>query len=147
MKTLSSLKTGAVLLAVGGLGFGLIGSGVRASFSDGGTATENVSVGTLACTLSSTDPTNPFAISNNGHTATLTFPAITSSNAGSDLSSLTVNNTGSMPEVVTWTVGTTGLSSKFTPAPGSPLVATPVTLAAGANQPYTGLGVNWTTLA
>jgi len=146
--TRGSLKTATVLVAAGALGFGLMGTGVRAAFTDGGTVTQNINngaVGALACTLSSTDA--KWVISADKHTATLTWPAITSSAAGSDLSSLTVNNTGTVPEVVTWTEAQTGnLTSGVSYTLGSPSMATPVTLAAAANQTYTGLGFSWTAL-
>src|SRR5579883_945723 len=106
MKTIRSLRTGVVLLAAGAVGLGLIGSGVRAAITDSATATVNASVGSFSCQLSSTDPN--MVISNNGHTATLNWPAIESSTAGSDYSNLTVKNTGSIPMVVHWTEATGG---------------------------------------
>src|SRR5579872_3121139 len=92
----------AALLAAG-LGIGLVGWGVGASFSDSGTATAGVTVGTFGCQLSSTDPN--FVISNNGHTATLTLGPILSSVSSNTapFSNLTIKNTGSIPQVVTWT--------------------------------------------
>jgi len=100
MRIFRSLKTAAVLLSVGGLGFGLIGSGVRAAMTDGGSATENIAVGSLHCAVTSTDPSAVVT----GNSVTLTSPPILSSSAGYRyVSDVTVTNTGTLPETVHWT--------------------------------------------
>jgi len=144
MARIRSAKTAAVLLAATGLGFGLIGSGVHATMTDGGSVSESVSVGSLHCAVSSTDPGAVVA----GNSVTLQLPSIQSSAAGSaGYANVTVSNTGTMPEVVHWTTALSGLSSRFTAAPGTPSIASDVTLAVGANQPYSGFGFVWSTLS
>jgi hypothetical protein len=49
-----NLKKTAVVISAAGLSLGLVGMGVGTSFTDGGIATENISVGNFAITLTST---------------------------------------------------------------------------------------------
>jgi len=149
MRAIPRLRAAVVLLALGGLSAGLINSGVRAGFTDGGTAQENVAVGTFSCQLSSTDPN--WVYSNNNHTATLTWPSISSSAASTDYSNLTVTNTGQIPLVAHWTESTGGTiawqpSGRMGFTLGIPSMATDVQLAAGAGQTYTSLGFTWNQL-
>lgn len=98
----------AGILASIGLGVGLLGAGVYASYTDGATATVNARVGSLGCQVSASN--NPNAtISSDGHSVTVNYPDINSSTAGSDYATISVSNTGSIPENVYWTaVPTTG---------------------------------------
>ncbi len=135
----SPIKTTAVLLSVGGLGFGLIGSGVRAAMTASGSVVGNVAVGTLSCAVSSTDPSANVV----GNSVTITLAPVASSTGSSLINgNVTVTNTGSIPEQVTWAKSQT-LSASYT------AVAAPaaVTLATnGAFQSTPGLGVSWTGL-
>ena len=125
-------------LAVGGAALALIGAGVASTFTASGTATEKVSVGTFGCALSSTDPTAVIS----GNSVSVTLPKILSSQAGSESAPFTLTSTGSIPVYATWTVGTSGLSSSFTPLP-APAAATLPTI--GSHEDATG-GVSWTEL-
>jgi len=139
------IKAAAVMLAAGGLGVGLIGSGVRAAFTDSATATESVNVGTMGILIASS--TSGAVVVNSGpvnggtHTVTYAAPTIQSSVAGSSPLDFKVTNNGSMSIVVT-VVSSDGFvapwADNFT-NPG------PQTLAAGASYDYTG-GIKWSTL-
>ena len=147
----ANLRTGAVLLAVGGLGLGLVGVGARAAMTDSGSVNESVKVGKLECKVTSTDPAA--VISPDGHTVTVNLPDILSSASGNAYSNFTVVNTGTMPELVHWSV-TTGGTIAFQPAgrmgytvgPNGNLVTTDLTLAAGASHSYDNMGFQWATL-
>src|SRR5579864_8658694 len=90
----SPIKTAAVLLSVGGLGLGLIGSGVRAAMLDAGSGKDTITVGTVACGVTSTDP---LAVTS-GNSLTITEPPILSSAAGSSyIADMTVTNNGTLP--------------------------------------------------
>ena len=102
----TNLRRGAVLLAVGGLGLGLVGVGARAAMTDSGSVSGSIKVGKLECTLTSTDPLA--VISNGGHTVTINLPDILSSASSNAYSNFTVTNTGTMPELVHWTVAASG---------------------------------------
>jgi predicted ribosomally synthesized peptide with SipW-like signal peptide len=142
------LKTAAVMLAAGGLGVGLIGSGVRASFTDSATASESVSVGTMGITISSS--TAGAMVVNTGnqgtHTVTFTCQPINSSLAGSCPLDFKVTNSGTMSETVT--VASNGGSPAFA-APWSDNFTNPgpqVLATAGASYDYTG-GIAWGALS
>ena len=141
----------AGLVVTAGIALALIGAGVNASYTDSGSATDHVTVGTFGCALSSTDPN--MVISNGGHTATLNWPAINSSAAGSAYSNLTVTNTGSMAAIVHWTEATSGTITwqptgrmGYTIGSTGNLLSTDLNLAAGANHSYSSLGFQWATL-
>lgn len=141
---LSTTKLAGVVaaLGIGAIAYGMIGSGVGANFVQSLTGTDHIQVGTFNCALSSTD-TN-VTISDNGHTASVTLPAIESSTAGSALAPLTVTNTGTIPLAVNWNVTTSGSlfdSGAFTFAP----VAQNVRLNSGISHTYQ-TGFTWTTL-
>ncbi len=140
------IKTAAVMLAAGGLGVGLIGSGVRASFTDTGSATANVAVGTFGISLSSSTPSavvvNTGTAGSDTHTVTLTCPTIQASTAGSCPLDFKVTNTGSMPATVT-VASSDGFSSPWSDNFTNP---GPQTIAAGGNYDYTG-GIKWTALS
>lgn len=132
-----------MLFAAGGLGFGLVGSGVRAAFTDSATATESITVGTFGILLSSTTPGVVVGGSKGAWTLTLNSPAITSSVAGNAPIEFTVTGNGSIPAIVHVAKGAAPAS------PFSDLMTTPpanVTLANGAHQDYNG-GIAWTTLS
>ncbi len=87
------LKAAAALVAIGGLGVGLIGTGVTAQFTSSGSAVANINVGTMGIQLSST-----YAGANVvGNTVTVNLPAIQASAASQSTFPFTVTNTGSMP--------------------------------------------------
>jgi hypothetical protein len=138
------IKAAAVMVAAGGLGFGLIGTGVHAAFTDGGVATENVSVGTFGITISS-----PGAVVTGGHGAwvvTYNAPQINSSaaNLTGDPFPFTVTSTGTIPALIHVVKGA---------APASPftdlMASNPadVTLSGvGQSQTYNG-GMAWGALS
>ncbi len=166
MKTFRSLKTAAVLLSVGGLGFGLIGSGVRAAMTDGGSASVSIKTGAVSCAVSSTD--SNAVPSADGKSVTITLPPILASGSSSSyVKDMTVTNTGSLPANVVWSENmvTTGLVSGHTLVANHGLInytngtgnigdptrlETPLTLAPGAHQTYgssgNGIGFQWTEL-
>jgi predicted ribosomally synthesized peptide with SipW-like signal peptide len=146
-RTHLGLKEAAVMLAAGGLGVGLIGSGVRAAFTDSATATESVSVGTMGITVTSSTPGAVVVNTGNQgtHTVTFTCPTINSSAMGSCPLDFKVTNSGTMSETVT--VASNGGSPAFA-APWSDNFTNPgaqVLATAGASYDYTG-GIAWSAL-
>jgi predicted ribosomally synthesized peptide with SipW-like signal peptide len=132
------IRAAAAALAVGGLGLGLIGSGVHAAFTSSGTATENISVGTLSIQMSSTTEgaiVNPDSV-------TLTTPTISSSSPGDAPLEFTVTNTGTMPALVTITAVGPGTSPFTDMLDAAAVQSIPV----GGHLDYHG-GVQWTMLS
>jgi hypothetical protein len=136
-----NLRKTAGLLAAAGLVVGLLGSGVGASFFDQVTGTENISVGTFSCII--VNPSNG-TIAGDQKSVTYTAPAITSSSAGNAPFSFTVQNTGSIAQVlsVAKTSQTGNLTPKFSDMPAS---VTPASLAPGATA-LVSTGIQWTAL-
>jgi len=134
-----SLKKVVGLLAGFALAVGLIGAGVGAVFTDSVTAKENINVGTFQCKIVAATP-SAASLSADGKSLTYTAPTIMSSAAGSAPFSFTVQNTGTIADVLT--VSTTPVS-----APWSVINApfAPAPLAAGATHVYN-TGVSWTAL-
>ncbi len=134
-----NLRKAAVTLAMGGAALTLIGVGVGASFTDSATATENISVGTFALQLSSTQAGVNVV---NDHTITYTVPTLTSSAAGSAPLAFSVKDNGTIPmSSVTITAVVTG-DGNFTSI--APPAAFP--LAAGASQ-LVNVGLQWGSLS
>lgn len=129
-----SLKKVVGLLAGFALAVGLIGAGVGAQFTDQVTAKENISVGTFQCKI--IQPSSG-TIAADGKSVEYTAPPITSSLPGSAPFSFTVENTGSIPQVLT-------VSSSAVSAPFSAMLApvAPAALAAGGTQLYNA-GLQW----
>ncbi len=132
-------RRGAIELAVGALSIGLIGTGVQAAFAEGRGGETAIHGGTVACQLSSTDPRA--VISSAGHTVTVKMPAIVTSTAGSDLTNISVVNSGSVPMIVHWTEQRSGTitwqpggSMRYTIGTGNSRLSTDVTLAPGARH-------------
>jgi predicted ribosomally synthesized peptide with SipW-like signal peptide len=129
----------AGILAGLGLGVGLLGTGVFASFTDSATATDNIAVGTFGITVSSTTPGATVVNTGNGqHSVTFTAPAIQSSVAGQTALDFKVADTGSMPATIT--VASNGGMPLFA-APWADLLSNP-----GAEQlspsPISGSQIN-----
>lgn len=148
-----TIKKAAAVIAAAGLSLGLVGLGVGASYSDSATVSQGVSVGagSFGCQLSSTDPN--MVISNGGHTATLNWPDINNSAAGSDYSNITVKNTGSIALVTHWTEATSGTIAfqpagrmGYTVGGGANLLSTDIGLAAGTSHSYDNVGFQWAQL-
>lgn len=137
-----SLRKIAGLLAAFGITLGLIGSGVGASFIDQVTGTESIAVGSFACRI--TDATAGSTIAGDQKSVSYTAPTINSSAAGSAPFSFTVQNTGTIDQVLTTSMTNQGgnLGGHFSPIPATP---SPVALAAGASQAIS-TGIQWTTL-
>jgi len=134
------LKTAAVMLAAGGLGVGLIGSGVRASFTQTGTATANVAVGTESLSISAPGGTVV------GNTVTVNCPTIQSSAAGTCPLTVSVKNTGSMPFTLS-VVSSDGLSTPWSDmlaVPGP--IPAPQVVAPNATAVFNG-GIAWSVLS
>ena len=148
-----NLRRIAAALAVAGLAIGLIGAGVAAQYTDTASAYLNAHVGTLTCLVSSSDPNA--VVSPDGHSLTITMPDILSSaSTAYFVQDVTLTNTGSIAEAITWTFATggtlpadhwmpTGLLGYYTGTgnvgnPGN--MQTPFQLAPGAHQTYTGVG-------
>jgi predicted ribosomally synthesized peptide with SipW-like signal peptide len=126
----------AVILACLGLGVGLIGVGVRASFTDSAAATANIKVGQFGISISSTTPGAVV----NGKTVTLNSSDIQSSAAGSAPLEFTITNSGTMPATVN--VSGSSLSAPFSDQLGA---TSQVTIPAGGHQDYNG-GIAWSEL-
>ena len=138
-----SLRKIAGLLAAGGLTVGLIGGGVGAVFQDSVTATENINVGTFSCKIVAATPgAASDGIAADGKSLTFTAPTIMSSAPGSAPFTFTVENTGSIPDVLTVTTSPDPLSAPFSII-GAPFGSVP--LATGATHTYS-TGVSWTEL-
>ncbi len=93
------IKAATVMLAAGGLGFGLVGSGVHAAFTDKGTATVGVSVGTFGIKLATSSANCTADGSSQAWTVTCAYPAgtVIGSAAGSFPVAFTVQDTGTIP--------------------------------------------------
>jgi hypothetical protein len=138
-----TLRKTAALLAAFGIMVGLIGSGVGAQFTDQVIGHENINVGTFSCGI--TTATNGAVFGNvdgqgYAHSVTYTAPTIMSSAAGSAPFTFTVQNTGSIPDMLT--VSTSSVSSPFSII-NAPFA--PVLLGSGASYAYN-TGVQWTEL-
>ncbi len=138
-------------LVIGSLAVGLVGSGARVAYAEERRGGQKIESATVSCTLSSTDP--HAVTSDKGHTVTVTMPGIRSSTAGTDLTNLTVTNSGSTPITVHWTETTSGTitwkpAGRMTYTIGSPgnRLSTDLNLAPGARHSYDGLGFQWTQL-
>lgn len=136
-----SLRKLAGLLAALGLVAGVLGSGLGAQFLDSVTGTENISVGTFSCRIIT--PSDG-VIAVDQKSVTYTAPTIGSSLPGNAPFSFTVQNNGSIGQVLT--VAMTGqsgnLGGHFSAMPATP---SPVTVAAGGSQLVT-TGIQWTAL-
>lgn len=125
---------GAALLVNGG--------GVGAAFSDSATVKANISVGTFGCELSSDN--DHVEISPNGHVATINFPALQSSKAGTMVADVTVTNTKSIPLLTSWSASTQG--SLFDNNSSKSMKRTLIPLAAVLNENQTdtvSIGFSW----
>ena len=132
-----SLKKVVGLLAGFALAVGLIGAGVGAVFTDSVTAKENINVGTFQCKIVDPSMGN---VSADGKTLVYTAPTILSSAPGSAPFTFTVQNTGSIADVLT--VATSPVSGPWSII-NAPFA--PVSLAAGGTHLYS-TGVSWTAL-
>jgi len=135
------LKAAAVMLAAGGLGVGLIGSGVRASFTDSASGTANISVGTFGINITASNG----VISGDKKSVTLTCPPIQSSAAGTCALTFTVTNVGTIPATVS--VASNGGSPAWAGAWSDAMtIPAPQLVAAGGTETFNG-GISWTTLS
>ena len=135
-----TLRKTAGALAAFGLVVGLLGSGVGASFFTSLTATENINVGTFSCRI--IQPSDG-SIASDHQSVTYTAPTINSSAPSSAPFSFTVQNNGSINQVLTVSMTSrAGLSSHFSPMAATP---SPVALAASGTQLIT-TGVQWSEL-
>jgi hypothetical protein len=131
-----SIRKVVALLAGFALVVGLIGYGVSATFTDQVKAKENINVGTFQCKIIAATPSGA-ALSVDGKSLTYTAPTIMSSAAGSAPLSFTVENTGTITDVLT--VSTSTLSDPFS------IINAPfgtVTLTNGGTQLYS-TGIAW----
>jgi predicted ribosomally synthesized peptide with SipW-like signal peptide len=127
-----SLRKIAGLAAAFSLAIGMVGSGVSAAFTDQVTATQNITVGTFGCSISSDTGTV------DGKTLTYNAPEIQSSAPGSSPFSFTVTNTGAITAVLQFSE--TALAAPFSSILATPVA--PVTLAGGASTTYNA-GIAW----
>ena len=139
------MKLGRIIttMAIGGAALALIGTGVASSFTDSATASENISVGTLGITITSSTPTAQVA--NTGtlpgvtvHTVTYIAPTIESSAPGSAHLQFTVNNTGTM-DVTVSVSSSDQMQDGFTDVLGSPQG---IPIAAGGHHDFDA-GLQW----
>ncbi len=155
-----NLRQIATGLVAAGMTLGLIGAGVAATYTDTATAQENVTyVGSFGCQLDST--TQGAVVSTDHHTVTFQEPDIALSappQGGNALDlSITLTNTGSIPQNVHWTI--TGPDYNISPynrppynspnghfgtSSGSPSMLTDLHNWTGS-QTYTSLGFMWLT--
>jgi Camelysin metallo-endopeptidase len=131
----------AGLIASIAVGIGLLGGGVYATFSDAGTATENLKVGTFGITVTSSTPGAVVVNSGTTHTVTLDAGTLMKSDAGSAPLAFTVNTTGTIP--VNVHVGVSTPTAPFTSIlnPPADVVLNPSNL----KQDYAG-GLQWPAL-
>ncbi len=133
-----SLRKVAALLAAFGLLVGLIQSGVAAQFTDQVIATQNINVGTFECKI--TDATAGAVIAGDAKSVSYTAPTIESSAPGSAPFFFTVQNTGTIPDVLT--VTTSPVSSPWSII-GAPFASVPL----ASLQSHTfNTGVEWSQL-
>ena len=92
-----SLRKVAGLLAAFGLTVGLIGGGVGAVFTDQVTATQNISVGTFGCEISSTTVGASLGGYVNGHAHSVSYSAAATSSTGSAPFDFAVTSFGTIP--------------------------------------------------
>lgn len=135
----------AALLAASALGVGMIGVGVHAAFTDSASATEQIAVGTMGLTISSSTSgavvTNTGPLNGGTHTVTYTCPTIQSSLTGSCPLDFKVGNAGSMPMTVS-VASSDGFTGNFHDNFVNP---GPEVIAPGGNFDYTG-GIKWDAL-
>ncbi len=137
-----SLRKTVGLLAGFALAVGLIGGGVSAAFTDQVAAVQHINVGTFQCKIVAAAPVGSATIiATDGKSVTYTAPTIMSSAAGSAPFSFTVQNTGTIADVLT--VSQTGVASPFSSILAAPV--TPVTLTVGGTKVYDA-GLKWTEL-
>jgi len=139
------IKAATVLLAVGGLGFGMMGTGVHAAFTDAGHATESVSVGTFGIQFVNLSSNCTADGGSGAWTVTCNIPMLTSSAAGSAPISFSIKDTGTIggsytvsPGVISGQV--TG-ATQFVDLLPSGVASTP--LAAGATSAPVNAGLSW----
>jgi predicted ribosomally synthesized peptide with SipW-like signal peptide len=125
----------AILLATAGMSLALIGAGLSAAFTDSGTVTQDVEIGSFGIALSTT---SGGCVVNDAHSITCTAPQITSSAPGSAPIAFTMTATGDIPANVdvttTWNPPQTGPWSSLPltpPGPYSVALGAPVTVSAG----------------
>jgi predicted ribosomally synthesized peptide with SipW-like signal peptide len=128
-------------LAVLGLGVGMLGTGVFASFTDGGTATQSVSVGTMHIQLANN---SGGTLSNNNQTLTGSSGTLVSSAASTPASlfNFDIKNTGTIAATVTVTSGVTGDPS-FSDALSLGSTGVQYVVAGGTSKTITGAGFKW----
>lgn len=134
-------RKAATLLVSVALALGLVGAGISANYTDSGSATQNVQVGTFDIEIASTAP-GAVVVNESGpsvHTVTLTVPEIQNSAAGSIALPFTVKNIGTIGMNIHVTM-TTPMTAPFT----SLLVAPVADLYLSQNQiaSYAG-GISW----
>ncbi len=134
-----SLRKIAGLLAAFALALGLIQAGVGASFTDQVTANQNINVGTFQCKIISAAPVAA-VVADDGKSVTYSAPTITSSAPGRAPFSFTVQNTGSINQVLT--VAPSSVSSPWSII-NAPFA--PVPLAANGTQTFD-TGIAWSEL-
>ncbi len=136
---MNARKIGATLVALG-LTLGLIGAGVSASYTDNGSASEIIRVGTFGCEISSTAPQAVVVNQANPalHTVTLPLVEIKSSAAGSVALPFAIKSVGS--------IGTTvSVTMTVPPAPFTSVLVAPVAdvyLTTNQSHDYAG-GLQW----
>ena len=135
-----SVRKAASVLMAGGLVLSLLGSGVGAAFTDSVTAALDINVGTFSCAITSTTAGD---IALDGKSLQYDAPTIMSSTAGQAPMSFTVQNSGSIPAVLTIT---SAFSASVPDGVFSDmLVPAPVALAGLASTTYNG-GIAWSEL-
>lgn len=127
----------AMLLATAGISLTLVGAGLSAVFTDSGTVTQDVAIGTFGIALTTT---SAGCVVNDAHSITCAAPEIKSSAAANAPIAFTVTATGEIPVVV-------NVTHSPLSAPWSSLLEAPasVTLAPGAANTYNA-GLAWNEL-
>jgi hypothetical protein len=133
-----SVRKIAGLAAAFSLAVGLIGAGVSAQFTDSVKAKENINVGTFQCKIVDPSMGNVTA---DGKSLVYTAPEIDSSAPSSAPFTFTVQNTGSIADVLT--VSTSPAISAPWSIIGAPFA--PVVVAGGGPHLYN-TGIKWTEL-
>ena len=139
------MKLGRIIttMAIGGAALALIGTGVASSFTDSATASENISVGTLGITITSSTPMRRWSTQERSRVSrftpspTLRRPS-SSSAPGSAHLQFTVNNTGTM-DVTVSVSSSDQMQDGFTDVLGSPQG---IPIAAGGHHDFDA-GLQW----
>lgn len=108
VKFTTKVTSGVALAGAATLGVGLLvmSPGVGATFTDSAQAKADINVGTLACKITTTDPSAH--VINDGRSVSIPLGTISSSVASQKTAPISVVNMGTIPMYVSWDISTSG---------------------------------------